>query len=129
MQLVIGQKNGNTNSIEIEDKETNFLNGKRIGDEFEGSAVGLEGYKLQITGGSDKEGFPMKKSLQGSSRRKVLVKGGIGVRELEKGARKRKSLRGNTVSEEIVQLNCKVVKKGSKSIEELLNSEDEEEEE
>ncbi len=40
--------------------------GKKIGDKFSGAAAGLEGYELQITGGSDKDGFPMRKDVEGS---------------------------------------------------------------
>ncbi len=129
MQITIGAKDGNTYSKEIGETQVNTLKGKRIGQEFDGSVVGLDGYKLKITGGSDKDGFPMKKNLHGTARRKVLVKGGTGVKNLENGERKRKTMRGNTVAEDIEQLNTKVVEEGSEDIEELLNDEEPEEEE
>ncbi len=132
MQIIIGAQNGKTYSVDIDGNQTNAVNGKRIGQEFDGSVVGLDGYKLKITGGSDKDGFPMKKNLLGTARRKVLVEGGTGVKNLEKGEKRRKTMRGNTVSDDIVQLNTKVVENGSKDIEKLLgedeNSEQEEEE-
>lgn len=123
MQLVIGQQDGSTYSMELEDSQANALQGLRIGEEIDGSAVGLDGYTLEITGGSDRDGFPMKKQLQGVARRKVLVTGGTGVKGLENGERRRVSLRGNTVADDIVQLNCRVVEQGDRSIQELVEGE------
>jgi len=57
-----------------------------------------------------------------------MLEDGAGIQEDENGVRQRKSIRGNTVSDEIEQLNTQVVEEGSKSIEDLL-SEDEGEEE
>jgi small subunit ribosomal protein S6e len=71
-----------------------------------------------VTGGSDKDGFPMRPDLDGSARKKALLTKGIGFRSRKKikkkvfkvkGMRKRKFIRGNTVSDEIMQVNCKVV--------------------
>lgn len=125
MKVTVGANDGNTHQIEIE--ESSQLVGKKIGDSFDGGIVGLSGYELEITGGSDREGFPMRKSIEGTGRRRILLEDGSGVRA-EDGNRERKSVRGNTVSDEIEQLNTRVVDEGSKSIEDLL-SEDEEEEE
>jgi small subunit ribosomal protein S6e len=122
MQLNIGTKDGEVHQIETDAK--NFV-GKEIGDTFNGEIVDLNGYELEITGGSDKSGFPMRASIEGSERERVLIEDGSGIREKEDGMKRRKSVRGNTVSTEIEQLNAKVVEEGSKSLEELL-SEDEE---
>jgi small subunit ribosomal protein S6e len=94
------------------------LIGKKIGDKVEGSLVGLSGFTLQITGGSDKEGFPMRVDLDGVSRKKVLLTKGVGFSGTKKirkvkykvhGMKKRKYIRGNTISESIVQVNLKVL--------------------
>jgi small subunit ribosomal protein S6e len=122
MQLNIGTKDGEVHQIETDAK--NFV-GKEIGDTFNGEIVDLNGYELEITGGSDKSGFPMRASIEGSERERVLIEDGSGIREKEDGMKRRKSVRGKTVSTEIEQLNAKVVEEGSKSLEELL-SEDEE---
>lgn len=124
MQVTIGTKDGETFQTELEDPSQ--LTGKQIGEEFDGGIVGLEGYTLEITGGSDKDGFPMRESIEGTVRRKVLLKKGAGINEQEDGVRRRKSIRGNTISEEIQQLNTTVAEEGSKSVEELLNQEEEE---
>ena len=57
--------------------QSQFL-GKRIGDVVDGIFVGegdktLAGYKLEITGGSDKTGTPMRSDLDGGTRQSVLV--------------------------------------------------------
>lgn len=94
------------------------LIGKKIGDKVEGSLIGLGGFSLQVTGGSDKEGFPMRVDLDGVSRKKVLLTKGVGfsgtkkIRKVKykvKGMKKRKYIRGNTISESIMQVNLKVL--------------------
>lgn len=122
MQINIGTKDGEVFQVETEAEN---LVGEQVGDTFNGEILDLNGYELEITGGSDKAGFPMRESIDGSERERVLIEDGAGVRPEEKGVQKRKSVRGNTVSTEIEQLNAKVVEEGSESLEELL-SEDEE---
>ncbi len=113
------------------EKEVTPLIGTSIGEEFNGSLVGLDGYTLKVTGGSDEEGFPMRKGIQGSGRRKVLMKYGPGYKTEDDGVKRRKSARGEVVSEDIVQVNVKVTDRedDSGTIPELLGLEDAEEEE
>ncbi len=122
MQINFGTQDGEVHQVETEVE--NFT-GKEIGDTFNGELLGLNGYTLEITGGSDKSGFPMRKSIEGSERERVMIESGSGIKTQEDGVRRRKSVRGKRVSEEIEQLNAKVVEEGSKSVEELM-SEDEE---
>lgn len=91
------------------EKEATPLIGTKVGEEFNGSLIGLEGYTLKVTGGSDREGFPMRRGVEGTGRRKVMMRGGSGYKPKENGIRRRKSVRGDTISEEIVQVNTKVV--------------------
>lgn len=124
MKITVGAEDGTTHQIEIE--EASQLVGKKIGETFDGGIVDLPGFKIEITGGSDRQGFPMRRSVEGSERKSMLLGDGSGIRA-EEGVRRRKSVRGNTVSTETEQLNTKVVESGSKSIEEVLeDSEDEE---
>ena len=102
------------------DEASSGLVGKKLGEVFGADFLNLTGYEVQITGGSDKEGFPMRRDLEGIGRKKVLLSGGVGFHPPLDGQRKRKSVRGNTVSNQISQINLKVVKYGAKSIEELL---------
>jgi small subunit ribosomal protein S6e len=69
----------------------------------------------------------MRPTIDGEERRKVLVEQGPGVDGNEDGERRRKTVRGNVVSDEIEQLNTKVVESGDREIKEIL-AEDEEEE-
>ncbi len=96
------------------------INGKKIGEKFSGSVAGLEGYELEVTGGSDKDGFPMRKDVNGSGRKKVLLSGTPGFHPRLEGQRKRKSIRGNTVSDELAQVNAKVVKEGKEKLEKVF---------
>ncbi len=111
---------GKSYQKEISGTKANSLIGKRIGEEIDGVFVDLPGYKLVITGGTDKDGFPMRKNLQGPRRKKLLLKGGIGFHPTRKGMRKKKMVRGNTISADIVQINMKIVQYGPKPIEEAI---------
>ena len=105
-KLTISDKNGKSLTKELKDKETTSLLGLRIGNDTDAAIVGLAG-KMNITGGSDKSGVPMRTDLHGASRKYVLLSKGVGLQDAEKGERIRKLIRGNTISEEIYQINCK----------------------
>ncbi len=115
-----------SHQLEVDAAQTKTLTGLKIGDEIDASIVGLNGYKLKITGGSDKNGFPMKKDVEGQRRIKSLLSGGIGFKPKMDGQRRRKTVRGNAVSDDIVQINTIVTEKGAKSIDEILGSTEEE---
>jgi small subunit ribosomal protein S6e len=112
-----------SHQLEVEAAESKKLVGLKIGDNFDASLVGLKGYTLKITGGSDKNGFPMKKDVEGPRRIKSLLSGGVGFNPKRDGQRRRKTVRGNTISDDIVQINAIVDQKGEKNIDELLKSE------
>ncbi len=108
----------------------NKLIGKQIGDVINGTLVDLPpDYELQITGGSDKDGFPMRPDLPGTGRKRILLSGGVGYRPKEKGVRKKKTVRGRVISKDIVQINMKVVKHGKIPLEEFFKKKEEESEE
>ncbi|MBZ9570991.1 30S ribosomal protein S6e [Methanobrevibacter sp. TMH8] len=108
--------------IEVDTNERQII-GLAIGDELDGDLIGLEGYTLKITGGSDKNGFPMKKDIEGPRRVKSLLTGGVGYKPKAAGVKRRKTLRGNTISDDIVQISTIVSKAGNKSINDILNPE------
>ncbi|MDD1763571.1 MAG: 30S ribosomal protein S6e [Methanobacteriaceae archaeon] len=114
-----------SHQMEVEAALSKKLIGLKIGEEFDASMVGLEGYQLRITGGSDKNGFPMKRDVDGPRRIRSLLTGGVGFRPTRKGQRRRKTVRGNTLSDDIVQVNTVVVKKGKKSLTELVEGSEE----
>lgn len=117
-------KSGKSYQVNVTGHHANSLIGRKIGDVVDGIFVGLPGYKLAITGGSDKDGFPMRKDLPGPRRTKILMSKGVGFRAAGEGVRVRKSVRGNTISPETVQINMKVKAAGSKSIEDLMKKEE-----
>jgi small subunit ribosomal protein S6e len=106
--------------VEVDQSKALGLIGKKIGDEFNGDIIGLAGYTLKITGGTDKDGFPMHPKVEGMGRKRVLLSSPPCFHPTKKGERRRKTVRGNTISEDIVQINCKIVKKGEKPVEELI---------
>ena len=119
-KLNIGDNKGKCHTKIIREAQATALIGLKIGDKFDGNLVGLPSYEFIITGGSDRDGFPHRKSIQGSGRRKYLLSGGIGYKVPRKGRRIKKSVRGNTISEASYQINLKVAKAGSKPLEELI---------
>ena len=111
-------KSGRTAQSELSSDMVAMVINKRIGDEIDGAVVGLSGYTLKITGGSDKSGFPMDNSIQGTAKRSVMKK--IADAGKDKGEYRRKTVAGSTISENIEQLNAVIVKYGDKPIEEVF---------
>lgn len=117
-------------SYQVEADATPFL-GREIGEEVSGSAVGLDGYTLEITGGSDDTGRPLRGDVEGQGISEVLVSGGTGFNPTREGERRRVSVRGRVVSDSVVQVNTKIVEHGGGDPETMLfgGGEDEEESE
>lgn len=118
---------GKTYKIE---SETEFLIGKKIGEQIEGSELNenLSGYNLEITGTSDLSGIPGFKNLQGAGYHRILLKRGKGMRDTRKGIRLRKSIRGEEISSKTNQVNIKVLNEGNKKFEDLIKKEENSEE-
>lgn len=102
--------------------ENPFINLK-VRDKIQGDEIGLEGYELEIRGGSDISGCPIRADLPGIGKKQVLLTKGpcIKIPRGNKGVRFKKTVVANTITTQIVQLNTKVIKEGSKSIEEAWN--------
>ena len=127
--VVNDTKKGKSHQIQVSGHHANSLVGKKLGDEVDGIFISLPGYKLQITGGTDKGGFPMRSDFPGIGRRRLLLSKSLGFKPKEKGIRRKKSVKGNTINQDIVQINMKVVKYSSKPIDQLIKVEKKEEEE
>jgi small subunit ribosomal protein S6e len=95
--------------IRINDERTQALLGLKIGDEIDGSIIGLKGVKLVITGGSDVSGFPMRSDIPGPVKKRALLSEPPGFHPREKGERRRKMVRGNTIAPDTVQINTKIM--------------------
>jgi len=113
--IVSDPETGVSKAVEVEGTRAVPLIGKRIGETIDGSVVGLAGHKLQITGGSDKDGFPMRPNIHGGVRVRAILSEGVGFHSKRQGERRRKTLRGNVITEEIVQINMKIVEKPKKA--------------
>jgi small subunit ribosomal protein S6e len=98
---------------------------KRMNQEVLGDVIGDEfkGYIFKISGGNDKQGFPMKQGVMTAKRVRLLLKKGSSCyRQRRKGERKRKSVRGCIVSSDIQVLNLVIVRKGEGELPGLTGS-------
>ena len=68
----------------------------------------------------------MRADVHGTKRVRILLSGGPGIKIKKKGERRRKSIRGNQIAEDIAQINLKVVKEGEKRLGIVLGKESEE---
>ncbi len=114
-KIVIGYKGKSYQKAVTEE-----LVGKKVGDKFSGDVIGLNGYEFEITGGSDTSGFPMRKDIPGILKKRALLTKGPGVHIKNKGNRIRKTVRGNTISNETAQINLKVLKAGSEELDKIF---------
>jgi small subunit ribosomal protein S6e len=89
---------------------------KKIGDRVKGDDLGFPGYEFEITGGSDYCGFPMRKDVTGTMRKRILIVEGVGLRKNLPGRKIRKNVAGNTVHANTAQVNLKVLKYGEKAL-------------
>jgi small subunit ribosomal protein S6e len=109
--IISDPETGTSKVVELEETRAVPLIGRKIGEVIDGSVVDLPGHKAQIIGGSDKDGFPMRRNVHGGVRRRVILSGGVGFNPQNEGERRRKTVRGNVITDEIVQLNMKIVEK------------------
>ena len=115
-KLSISSK-GKAYSQELTEEASASLYGKKLGDSINGSVIGFAGYEFQISGGSDNAGFPMRKDIQGTKRVSALVTKGPGFKPGKLVYKRRKTLKGNIITDDIVQVNLKVMKEGPKPLE------------
>ncbi|GMM31910.1 ribosomal 40S subunit protein S6B [Martiniozyma asiatica (nom. inval.)] len=118
--------NGTQKSFEIDDEQKlRIFVDKRMGQEIEADVLGDEfkGYVVKIAGGNDKQGFPMKQGVMIPNRVKLLLsKDHSCYRQRRAGERKRKSVRGCIVSNDMSALSLVVVKQGESDIEGLTDA-------
>ena len=119
--------------MEVEAEE---LIGKEIGEKIKGNLVSpeLNNYELIITGASDKSGFMAHPDVEGFSIKRILLPLGLGMhikprgvkkknKKPQKGLRLRKTVRGKIISPNIIQINMKILKNGSKPLSEIFSAE------
>ena len=138
-KINISEKSGKTYKLETEAEE---LNGKALKDTIQGNILlpDLGGYELEITGASDKAGFTAMENVEGIGLKRVLLTYGKAMHKrpkregkkkvsnpTPKGLRLRKTVRGRTISPEIIQINLKVLKEGAKKLSDIFAGEKAEE--
>lgn len=105
---------GRAKQVEVKDPVAQRFVGLRIGDEVDASILKdvievPQGFRIRITGGSGIEGAPMLPNIEGAVKKYLLMSGGIGYHPKKRGMMKRKLVRGNTISDQIVQINAVLV--------------------
>jgi small subunit ribosomal protein S6e len=118
--VVSDPKSGRAYNVDASGGAAGAIVGKRIGDELEAGPLGLAGYKILITGASDRTGITAKKGLPGAGRRKLLLAGGIGFHPKMEGERRRKTIRTSEITQDFVQINTRVTTYGEKSLDEIF---------
>ncbi len=125
---------GITQKFETDNEE---LVGKKIKNKIDGKLISadLEGYELEISGTSDKAGFPGFENVVGPRLNRLLLGYGKGMHKKprkegkkevasSKGLRLRKTVRGNEISLDTVQINIIVLKEGKTKFADLNNKEE-----
>ena len=112
--IVSDPEAGTSKVVELEEARAAPFIGRRLGETLDGSAVDLPAHTVQILGGSDKDGVPMRGNVHGGVRRRVVLSGGAGFSPKKKGERRRKTVRGNIITDEIAQINMKIVERPAK---------------
>lgn len=121
MKIVISDtKTGKAYNMELDASKERVLVGLEVGKTIDAAALGLPGYKISLTGGSDKDGFPIRTDIHGRVKQRVVLGGPPGFRPKEDGLRRGKSVRGKVITHDIVQVNAKVVEAGAKPLAEIL---------
>ncbi|MBT3298008.1 30S ribosomal protein S6e [archaeon] len=121
-KINISTKDGKSLKKEISGEQAENFMRKIISDKIDGNLIGFEGYEFEITGGSDKSGFPMRKGIQ-FPRKRVLTSKGVGFcgKKRNKGGKqkgliKRRTVCGERITTQTSQINIKVIKAGAQPL-------------
>jgi small subunit ribosomal protein S6e len=106
-------KSGKTVQKVVSGDQAQSLLKKKIGEKVSGDSIGFAGYEFEISGGSDYCGFPMRRDVRGTARKKVLIVSGVGLRKNVRGRKVRKTVAGNTIYSKTAQINLKILKQGT----------------
>ena len=109
--IVSDPETGRSRKVEIEDARMSPLIGRRIGEVLDGTVANLSGHRIQLTGGCDRDGVPMRPDVHGGAKARIILSGGVGFKPRNRGERRRKTVRGNTVTADTIFLNFKIVEK------------------
>jgi|TARA_B100000315_G_scaffold258169_1_gene309366 small subunit ribosomal protein S6e len=131
-KINISTKEGKTFKLE---SDAQALVGKELHNKILGNEISpdLQGFEFEIAGASDKAGFPSLEQIDGTSLGRVLLSYEKGMKKRPKregkwkrsdnkpkGLRLRKTARGKVISEDIIQINLKMLKEGAKKLSEVF---------
>ncbi|MFW6436369.1 MAG: 30S ribosomal protein S6e [Halococcoides sp.] len=117
-------ESGRTYQRDVDGQDANRFAGRSVGEEVDGGAVGFDGYTLEITGGSDTSGRPMHGDVSGPGVEQILSDGGTGYNPERDGERRRVTVRGTEISDEIHQINTRITERGDGDPETLFDDEE-----
>ena len=119
--LVLSTKDGKSYQKTVQSPYADALLDKHMGSTISGDALGYAGYEFQLTGGSDKAGFPMRKGIV-DPRKKVLIGKSVGFSGVDRhkkrqpGLLRRRTVCGEMITKYIQQVNLKVLKEGAEKL-------------
>jgi small subunit ribosomal protein S6e len=108
--IVSDPATGKSNASEIEGARAQALIGRALGETIDGSPLGIAQSSLRITGGCDKNGIPMRGDVHGGVKKYIVLSSGPGFKPTRHGERRRKLVRGRTITDETYQINFALTK-------------------
>jgi small subunit ribosomal protein S6e len=117
--IVSDPEEGKSSVVELEESRAAPFIGRKIGETIDGTMLGLSGHKVVITGGSDKSGFPMRPDVHGGIKSRILLGRGVGFKPSQKNIRRRKTIHGNIVTDDIAQINVRITEKPVKKLKKI----------
>ncbi|WP_455367530.1 S6e family ribosomal protein [[Eubacterium] cellulosolvens] len=117
-KIVVSDPSGKSQSLELEGAKAHPLIGRTLNEVIDGGLLGISGKKVKITGGTDKDGVPMRVDIQGGGKKSVILSSGPGFKPRRSGERRRKMVRGKIITEDTYLLNMRILeveKKGKEA--------------
>jgi small subunit ribosomal protein S6e len=118
--IVSDPSTGKSNANEIEGARAQALIGRSLGETIDGSPLGIAQSHLRITGGCDKNGIPLRPDVHGGVKKYIVLSAGPGFKPTRHGERRRKLIRGRTITDETYQINFTISKEGAPERKEAL---------
>jgi small subunit ribosomal protein S6e len=103
--IVSDPATGKSSVNEVEGARAQALIGRSLGELIDGTALGIAQGKVLISGGCDKNGIPMRGDVHGSAKKYIVISSGPGFKPTRHGERRRKLVRGRSISDDIYQVN------------------------
>jgi small subunit ribosomal protein S6e len=114
--IVSDPATGKSTVNEIEGARAQALIGRSLGELIDGSALGIAQGKVLISGGCDKNGIPMRGDVHGSAKKYIVISSGPGFKPSQRGERRRKLVRGRSISDDTYQVNFTLKQDGQKEL-------------